>query len=102
MFFFFFSFCRDLESEAEKIAFEIENNQTYKDRIEVENGDEEAAFAAVTRPQVVSPQPSEKGKCSQTLQFEYKIKHGKLVGLISQQLTSTYALSIIINVFFCT
>jgi ataxin 2/2L len=50
-----------LETEAEKIAYEIENNQTYKDRIEVENGDEEAAFAAVTRPQAPSPQPSEKG-----------------------------------------
>uniref|UniRef100_A0A182SF82 LsmAD domain-containing protein n=1 Tax=Anopheles maculatus TaxID=74869 RepID=A0A182SF82_9DIPT len=35
------------ELEAEKIANEIENNPVYKERIDIENGDEEAAFAAV-------------------------------------------------------
>ncbi|KFB43522.1 hypothetical protein ZHAS_00011330 [Anopheles sinensis] len=38
------------ELEAEKIANEIENNPVYKERIDIENGDEEAAFAAVIRP----------------------------------------------------
>ncbi|XP_053680577.1 ataxin-2 homolog [Anopheles nili] len=47
------------ELEAEKIANEIENNPVYKERIDVENGDEEAAFAAVIRPSSnASPQPA--------------------------------------------
>lgn len=51
------------ESEAERIANEIENNPVYKDRIDLENGDEEDAFAAVVRPpggsnSGASPQPS--------------------------------------------
>uniref|UniRef100_A0A182P7D8 LsmAD domain-containing protein n=1 Tax=Anopheles epiroticus TaxID=199890 RepID=A0A182P7D8_9DIPT len=48
------------ELEAEKIANEIENNPVYKERIDIENGDEEAAFAAVIRPNSsnVSPQPA--------------------------------------------
>uniref|UniRef100_A0A1I8JU87 LsmAD domain-containing protein n=1 Tax=Anopheles funestus TaxID=62324 RepID=A0A1I8JU87_ANOFN len=48
------------EQEAEKIANEIENNPVYKERIDIENGDEEAAFAAVVRPNSsnVSPQPA--------------------------------------------
>lgn len=46
------------ESEAERIANEIENNPIYKDRIDLENGDEESAFAAVVRPNDSSPQPS--------------------------------------------
>lgn len=41
---------RKQELEAERIANEIENNPTTKERSEVENGDEEAAFAAVVRP----------------------------------------------------
>ncbi|XP_052901454.1 ataxin-2 homolog isoform X1 [Anopheles moucheti] len=47
------------EQEAEKIANEIENNPVYKERIDIENGDEEAAFAAVVRPNSnASPQPA--------------------------------------------
>nr|XP_029736393.1 ataxin-2 homolog isoform X1 [Aedes albopictus] len=46
------------EYEAERIANEIENNPIYKDRIDLENGDEESAFAAVVRPTNSSPQPS--------------------------------------------
>lgn len=41
---------RKQEQEAERIANEIESNQNTKDRLEAENGDEEAAFAAVKRP----------------------------------------------------
>lgn len=41
---------RKQEQEAERIANEIENNPTTKDRLDLENGDEEAAFAAVVRP----------------------------------------------------
>jgi len=41
---------RKQELEAERIANEIENNPTTKERLDLENGDEEAAFAAVVRP----------------------------------------------------
>jgi ataxin 2/2L len=41
---------RKQELEAERIANEIENNPMTKDRLDLENGDEEAAFAAVVRP----------------------------------------------------
>lgn len=40
---------RKQELEAERIANEIENNPKTIERLEVENGDEEAAFAAVVR-----------------------------------------------------
>jgi PAB1-binding protein PBP1 len=42
---------RKQEIEAERIANEIENNPMTKERTDVENGDEEAAFAAVSRPE---------------------------------------------------
>lgn len=41
---------RKQELEAERIANEIENNPATKERSELENGDEEAVFAAVVRP----------------------------------------------------
>jgi hypothetical protein len=41
---------RKQELEAERIANEIENNPKTIERLEVENGDEEAAFSAVVRP----------------------------------------------------
>lgn len=41
---------RKQELEAERIANEIENNPATKERLDLENGDEETAFAAVIRP----------------------------------------------------
>lgn len=41
---------RKQEQEAERIANEIENNPQTKERLDLENGDEEAVFAAVVRP----------------------------------------------------
>jgi hypothetical protein len=42
---------RRQEIEAERIANEIENNPKTQERLDVEDGDEEAAFAAVIRPE---------------------------------------------------
>lgn len=42
---------RKQELEAERIANEIENNPTTKERLDLENGDEETVFAAVARPE---------------------------------------------------
>lgn len=46
---------RKAELEAEKMAREIENQLMYDERADLENGDEEAQFAAVVRPQGQSP-----------------------------------------------
>lgn len=46
---------RDAEEQAEKIASEIENQASYKERSDLENGDEETRFAAVERPGANSP-----------------------------------------------
>lgn len=55
---------RDAEEQAEKIALEIESQPAYKERTDVENGDEneEAKFAAVERPQSSSPDEIKVGK----------------------------------------
>lgn len=55
---------RDAEEQAEKIALEIESQPAYKERGEIENGDEneEAKFAAVERPQSSSPDEIKVGK----------------------------------------
>lgn len=55
---------RDAEEQAEKIALEIESQPAYKERTDIENGDEneEAKFAAVERPQSSSPDEIKVGK----------------------------------------
>lgn len=59
-----FTIIRDAEEQAEKIALEIESQPAYKERTDVENGDEneEAKFAAVERPQSSSPDEIKAGK----------------------------------------
>lgn len=55
---------RDAKEQAEKIALEIESQPAYKERTDVENGDEneEAKYAAVERPGAISPDEIKAGK----------------------------------------
>lgn len=50
-------FHRDNEKRAEIIAAEIESQANYKERTELENGDEETRFAAVERPASTNNSP---------------------------------------------
>lgn len=45
-----FCFFREAEAKADLIANEIENQPTFKTRQDMENGDEEAMYASVVRP----------------------------------------------------
>ncbi|KAK9497109.1 hypothetical protein O3M35_004486 [Rhynocoris fuscipes] len=55
---------KDAEAKAAKIANEIENNPHYKSRIEVENGDEEDKYSAVSRPVLQQTNDSSNSNCT--------------------------------------
>ncbi|GAB0093013.1 hypothetical protein DMENIID0001_080650 [Sergentomyia squamirostris] len=73
---------KDAEAKAEEIAKEIESQPLHNERLDVENGDEEDAFAAVSRPK--SSNPDAKGEATNTQKYVPPAKRkgqstGKLV-----------------------
>ncbi|XP_055692026.1 ataxin-2 homolog isoform X2 [Lutzomyia longipalpis] len=75
---------KDAEAKAEEIAKEIESHPQHNERVDVENGDEEAAFAAVERPSTGSPDSQPKGPSTNTQKYVPPAKRkgqstGKLV-----------------------
>lgn len=72
---------RDAEEQAEKIAQEIENQPAYKERTDLENGDEneEAKFAAVERPESSSPDEHKVGKYVAPARRKHNTQAGKLI-----------------------
>ncbi|XP_059619862.1 ataxin-2 homolog isoform X2 [Phlebotomus argentipes] len=76
---------KDAEAKAEEIAKEIENHPMHNERVDVENGDEEAAFASVERPSTSSPDANvSKGPSTNTQKYVPPAKRkgqstGKLV-----------------------
>jgi PAB1-binding protein PBP1 len=73
---------RKQELEAERIANEIENNPQTKERLEVENGDEEAMFAAVVRPSTGEDQNSTNSNINSSDKSEYHLEFHHICELL--------------------
>uniref|UniRef100_A0A8D9BW42 Ataxin-2 n=1 Tax=Cacopsylla melanoneura TaxID=428564 RepID=A0A8D9BW42_9HEMI len=72
---------KEAEARAAAIANEIENNPAYRARVDLENGDEEDRFAAVTRPTDpgAAPPPTENGKYVPPAKRNHQPQQGKLM-----------------------